>query len=55
MTKPDRPTGKTDWPRIRAMSDEDRLAGALADPGAQPLADEMLARTKRANVVKAPA
>ena len=53
MTKPDLPTGKTDWARIRAMFDEDRLAGALADPGAQPLSDAMLERAKRANTVEA--
>ena len=53
MTKPERPAGKTDWVRIRAMSDQDRLAGALADPDAQPLSDAMLARATRANVVKA--
>jgi len=53
MTKLNRPAGKTDWARIRAMSDEDRLAGALADPDAQPLSGAMLDRAKRANVVKA--
>ncbi len=39
----------TDWARIRALSDEERMAGALADPDAQPLTDAMLARAKRAN------
>ena len=53
MTKLDPPKGKTDWARLRTMSDEDRLAGALADPDAQPLNEEMLARAKRANDVKA--
>ena len=53
MTKPDRRAGKTDWARIRATSDEERLAGARADPEAQPLSDGQLARARRANDVKA--
>ena len=52
MIEPDTSTGTSDWARIHAMSDEDRLAGALADPDAQPLDDAMLARAKRANSVK---
>lgn len=52
MTKPEKPTGKTDWVRIRAMTAEQRLAGALADPDAQPLSDQALARARRANVIK---
>ena len=47
MTKPEKPAGKTDWTRIRAMTDEQRLAGALADPDAQPLSDQALARARR--------
>ncbi|HZL00121.1 MAG TPA: hypothetical protein VFC47_09480 [Caulobacteraceae bacterium] len=53
MTKPDRPAGKTDWARIRALSDDERLAGARADPDAQPLTDGQLAHARRANDVKA--
>jgi putative transcriptional regulator len=53
MTRLDRPKGETDWERIRAMSDADRLAGAQADPDAQPLTEAMLARARRANDVKA--
>ncbi len=52
MTKVEQPTGKTDWVRIRAMTDEQRLAGALADPDAQPLSDQALARARRANGVR---
>lgn len=52
MTKSEPSPGKTDWARIRAMTDEERLAGALADPDAQPLSDAMLARARRANGVK---
>lgn len=52
MTKPEELTGKTDWARIRAMTDEQRLAGALTDPDAQPLSDQALARARRANGVK---
>lgn len=52
MTKTESPRGRTDWARIRAMSDADRLAGALADPDAQPLTDAMLASARRANDVK---
>ena len=53
MTGTDRTSGKTDWARLRAMTDVDRLAGALADPDAQPATAEALARAKRANDVKA--
>jgi len=53
MTKPDQPRGKTDWARIAALTDQQRLDGALADPDAQPLSREMLDRAKRANGVKA--
>jgi DNA-binding transcriptional regulator YiaG len=53
LTKLALPRGKTDWARLRALSDEDRLAGALADPDAQPLTDELLARARRANDVNA--
>ncbi len=36
MLKPslNKPSGKTDWARIATMSDEERLAGARADPDA---------------------
>ncbi|MEO8926502.1 MAG: XRE family transcriptional regulator [Caulobacteraceae bacterium] len=53
MIRIDPPAGRTDWARLRALSDEERLAGALADPDAQPLTKEMLARAKRANDIRA--
>lgn len=37
---------KTDWVRLRGMSDEEVHAAALADPDAQPLTDEQLARMR---------
>ena len=40
-------TGKTDWERVRAMTDEEVTAAALADPDAQPLTDADFARMKR--------
>jgi putative transcriptional regulator len=39
--------GKTDWDRLDAMTDEQAHANALADPDAQPLTGENLARMKR--------
>jgi putative transcriptional regulator len=40
-------TGKHDWSRLDALTDEDVHAAALADPDAQPLTEERLARMKR--------
>lgn len=34
-----------DWAAFRAMTDEEREAAALADPDAQPLSEEALARS----------
>lgn len=39
--------GDTDWARLAAMTDEEVLAAALADPDAQPLSDEELDRMLR--------
>jgi len=44
--------GESDWERLEAMTDEGILAAALADPDAQPLAPEQLARMHRASRVK---
>jgi putative transcriptional regulator len=44
--------GETDWKRLCAMSDEEVEAGALADPDAQPLTGEALARARRVPRVK---
>ncbi len=43
---------KTDWEHLRAMTDEEVTAAALADPDAQPLTDAQLARMKRAPMAK---
>ncbi|MGO9743967.1 MAG: helix-turn-helix domain-containing protein, partial [Roseiarcus sp.] len=45
----------TDWQRVRTMSDEDAEAAALADPDAEPLTDERLAKSRpvpRAKIVR---
>jgi putative transcriptional regulator len=41
-----RKTGKHDWRRFDALTDEEVHAAALKDPDAQPLTDEALARMK---------
>jgi putative transcriptional regulator len=38
---------KTDWERLRAMSDEEVTAAALADPDARPMTPEQLENAKR--------
>jgi putative transcriptional regulator len=37
----------TDWERLRAMTDDEVMAAALADPDAQPLSEAQLAGMKR--------
>jgi len=37
----------TDWERLRAMTDEEVTAAALADPDAQPLTEAQLVSMKR--------
>ena len=39
-------TTKHDWSRFDAMTDAERHAAALADPDAQPMTPERLARMK---------
>jgi len=46
------PTDRTDWARVRAMTDEEVTAAALSDPDAQPLTPEQLARMRRVPRVK---
>jgi putative transcriptional regulator len=46
------PSGKTDWARLDAMTDEDALAAARSDPDAQPLTPEQLAKMRRVSRVK---
>jgi len=40
-------TGKHDWRRFDALTDEEVHAASLADPDAQPLTKERLARMKK--------
>ena len=47
------PRGETDWPRVNAMTDEEVLAAAHADPDAQPFDAEALAKMRRVSSVKA--
>lgn len=43
---------KTDWQRLRTMSEADVEAAALSDPDAQPLTADQLARMRRVPRVK---
>jgi putative transcriptional regulator len=43
---------KTDWDRLRAMTEEEVHAAALADPEAQPLTDADSSRMKRVPRIK---
>ena len=47
------PRGETDWARVSAMSDDEVFEAALADPDAQPLGPEELAKMRRVPAVKA--
>ena len=38
---------KTDWARLRAMTDEEIMAAAMTDPDARPLTDEQLRTARR--------
>jgi len=55
MRPPGRPApeGRTDWERVRAMTDEEVVAAAVSDPDAQPITPEQLARMRRLPDVKA--
>lgn len=44
--------GKTDWERLRRMTDEEVEAAALSDPDAQPLTDEELAQCFRPGMLR---
>ena len=37
----------TDWDRLRAMTDDEAMAAALADPDAQPLTEAQVGQLKR--------
>lgn len=48
----DLPMGKTDWDRLKAMTEEDINAAALSDPDCPPLTGEQLSRFKRVNAIR---
>lgn len=43
---------KSDWERVRNMSEEELMANALSDPDAQPLTEEQLGRMKQISFAK---
>jgi hypothetical protein len=43
------PPDDTDWTRVMAMTEEEITAAAKADPDAQPLTLQLLARMRRAS------
>lgn len=45
-------TEKTDWERLRAMTDEEVTAAAAADPDARPMTPEQLQKAKRIPRIK---
>ena len=48
-----KPDSRTDWDRLKRMSDEEIERAALDDPDAQPLSDEKLARGFRPRALTA--
>ena len=46
------PPGESDWQRLERMTDEEIERGALADPDAQPMQPQELARLRRMPDVK---
>ena len=46
-----KPESRTDWDRLKRMSDEEVERAARNDPDAQPLSDEQLARGFRPNAL----
>jgi putative transcriptional regulator len=46
------PRDRTNWARIKHMTDEEVVAAALSDPDAQPLTPDQLARMRRVPRVK---
>jgi len=47
------PPDRTNWARLKAMSEKEAMAAALSDPDAQPLTKTQLARMRRVPRVKA--
>jgi putative transcriptional regulator len=54
-TEPGQPVseGRTDWQRVRDMTEAEVLAAALSDPDAQPMTPEQLTRMRRLPDIKA--
>lgn len=50
--KPEFDDGGMDWAAFDALTDDEVMAAALADPDAQPLTQEQLARMKRVPLAK---
>jgi putative transcriptional regulator len=48
-----KPEDRTDWERLRRMTDEEIEAAALSDPDALPLTDEQLAQAYRPSEIVA--
>jgi hypothetical protein len=48
------PPDDTDWARVKAMTDDEIEAAAKADPDAQPLTPQQLARMRRAGDAQPP-
>lgn len=47
-----KPVGRTDWDRLRNMTEEEIEAAALSDPDAQPMTDEELAHMFRPGALR---
>ena len=47
-----KPKDRTDWDRLRRMTDEEVEAAAVADPDAQPMTDAELAQCFRPGLVR---
>ena len=47
-----KPQDRTDWDRLRRMTDDEVEAAALSDPDAQPLTDEELAQCFRPGLLR---
>jgi putative transcriptional regulator len=52
VRKGQRPKDRTDWQKLRAMTDEEVRAAAEADPDNPPLTDDEIARLERVPVAK---
>jgi putative transcriptional regulator len=46
-TRHNLPPDKTDWARVKAMTEDEVMAAALSDPDAQPMTQEELAKMRQ--------